>query len=265
MTFFLEPFRQIYRYRRILFRTARVELKGAYAGSLLGVLWVALGPLLLMTMYAVLFVLVLDVRPTGMSASQYLNYMFAGLVPFIAFSSAVTAGAGSLAKSRQVLLNTVFPAELLPIRTTLVSSIVLPVGLLVLVLIDWATGAANVHLLLLPAFVAFQLLFTCGVAWLLSLASLAIRDMQYALQYVMMTLLFLSPIAFTAEMAPRVIKVLMYANPLFYYVQVYQSLIALDRLPDPAVLATAVALAFLSFGFGYWIFQRAKQVFLDYA
>jgi lipopolysaccharide transport system permease protein len=264
MNFLAGPFVQLAKHHRMLLRTSAVELRTLYAGSLLGVLWVLVGPTLLLMLYALMFTVVLRVKPDAMSAGEYLMYMFSGLIPLLAFSASMMAGANVLSKNRQILLNTVFPSELLPVRGVLVASAVLPVGLCIIVLVDAVVGKVNWTLVLVPVVLVLQVMFTCGVAWILSLAALALRDMQMLIQYVTMALLFLSPVAFTPEMTPPQLKLLMYANPLFYYVNSFQSLIVFDRLPSTEVALTCIALSAITFALGFWIFQRAKQTFYDY-
>lgn len=265
MNFFLSPFRDFVRYRRILSRTSLVELKAQYAGSALGVVWVLLGPLLLMAIYAVMFSVVLRVKPGAMSGLEYLMYMCTGLVSMLAFSTALMTSATSISKNRQVLLNTVFPAELLPVRAVIVSSTVLPVGLVLVIAASVLAGQGSWTLLLVPVVVLLQLMLSCGLGWLLSLLTLVVRDTPIALQYVTMALLFVTPIGYTPEMAPALFRALMYANPLTYYVLALQSLVVFGRLPSPAIIATAVMVGILAFAFGYWVFKRAKQTVLDYA
>lgn len=265
MSFFISPFRELARYRRILARTSLVELRAAYAGSALGIVWVLLGPLLIMAIYAVMFLVVLRVRPEAMSGIEYLMYMCTGLVSMLAFSTALTASAVSISKNRQVLLNTVFPAELLPVRAVIVSSTVLPAGLLLVVLASIIGGQASWSLIFIPIVVALQLMLSCGLGWLLSLLTLVVRDTPIALQYVTMALLFVTPIGYTPEMAPPLFRALMYANPLTYFVVTIQSLVVFGRLPSGAIAVTAFLIAILAFAFGYWVFRRAKQTVLDYA
>lgn len=265
IAFVAAPFRQLRRYRRILMRTSLIELRSLYAGSSLGLLWVAVGPTVLLLLYAVMFGVVLRVKPADLSPAQYLMYMCSGLVALLAFSGSLHAGATSVSKNRQVLLNTVFPAELLPVRAVLIASAIMPVGLVVVVAIDGFITGFGWPLLLVPVVVALQLMFSIGLAWLLCLLTLALRDTPMLLQYISMALLFVSPIGYTPDMTPPAVKVLMYANPLFYYINALQCLIVFDRLPSVEVMAISVLLSALTFGFGFWVFQRAKQTFLDYA
>jgi ABC-type polysaccharide/polyol phosphate export permease len=86
---------------------------------------------------------------------------------------------------------------------------------------------------------------------------------QQALVLVSMALLIASPIAYTPEMAPGALKVLVYLNPLSYFVLPVQELCVAARLPSFAVVAAAAVLAAGSCCLGFALFGRAKRFVLD--
>jgi lipopolysaccharide transport system permease protein len=260
------PLLLLARYRELLLRTTLIEIRSQYAGSALGMLWVFLGPLLLLTLYSLVYVMIFNVRPVAMSTGEYILYVFTGLIPTIAFASALTSGANALALNKQVLLNTVFPAEILPLRAVLVQSVPLPVGLaIVAVAALIVKGALAPVALLVPVFIVLQLMFVTGLVWILALLTLALRDVQQLLQYAALVLLIITPIAYTPDMIPPRLKLLMFANPLYYFTAAFQSTLVYGELPPGWVLAGATLLGIGSLFAGYWVFQRVKLAFYDYA
>ena len=260
------PLQLIARYRSILLRTTAVEIRSLYADSALGLAWVLIGPLLLLSLYSVVYIMIFRIQPPGLSGGEYALYVFSGLVPTISFSSALSKGAGALADNRQVLLNTVFPAELLPLRAVLVQSVPMPVALaMVAVAVAVVKGGLGPAALLVPVVIVLQVMFVTGIVWVLSLLTLALRDIQQLLQYVMLILLIITPIAYTPDMIPAQLKLLMYANPLYYYVAAFQQMLVFGALPAPGILAACAGLAFASFWLGFFLFQRVKLTFYDYA
>ncbi|HTT08213.1 MAG TPA: ABC transporter permease [Gammaproteobacteria bacterium] len=265
MKFLSAPFSAVWSHRGILFKTAAVEIRGMYAGSLLGLVWVVLGPVFFLGLYTLIYTVIFKIQPAAMGQREYILYIFSGMVPFLAFGGALSAGSSSLAANKQILLNTVFPAEMIPLRSVLVASVVLPVGLLLVVAADVALGQPSLTLLLVPIVMLLQIMFVTGVVWVLSLLNLLIRDIQQILTYVTMVLLVVTPIAYTPDMAPGHLRFIMYLNPLFYFVTSYQSLIVLGELPSWKVVLIAVTLGLGSSMAGYWAWQRGKQLFYEYA
>jgi lipopolysaccharide transport system permease protein len=259
------PFAAPWRHRRLLQRSLQGELRQKYAGSVLGLAWVVAAPIALMTLYAVVYLYIFRVRPPGMSGPDYVLYLFAGLIPCLGFAESLASGTASLSANRAVLLNTVFPAELIPLRAVLTAQLQTLVGLTLVALAALALGRAGPGLLFLPVAWALLAMFTAGLAWLASLAQLVARDVQQTLTYLSIALLIVSPIGYTPEMAPGAARLLVWLNPLSYFVIGFQEAALHGRLPAPAVLAAMALLAFGSLAFGYWVFARAKRAILDHA
>jgi lipopolysaccharide transport system permease protein len=260
----LNPFGTLTRHRRLLARTVADEIRQRYAGSMLGLFWVLLAPLLLMTIYATIYLLVFRVRSPGMSESEYVLYILAGLIPFIGFSEALNTGAGSLSLNKAILLSTVFPAELVPLRSVLASQASTAVGLALTLALSAALGHASPVALLVPIVWICLVLFVAGIVWVFALASLVVRDIQQVLGFALMALLVVSPIAYTLEMVPAMIRPLVYANPLSWFMFALHDLV-FGRVPSPGVFAVLLAMSVGSFSAGFAVFQRAKRVMIDYA
>jgi lipopolysaccharide transport system permease protein len=259
------PFLMILAYRAPLWRTTLSEVRQRYAGSAMGLFWVALAPGLLLALYACVFIYIYKTVPQGMDTTTYLVQLFAGLLPFLAFSDGLTNGAGSLLSNRAVLLNTVYPAELVPLRAVLSGHAVAALGLVLVAGLALATGHPVRGLLLLPVIFALQIMFVCGVAWPLSLTNLVLRDVQQILTFLCTALMIISPIAYAPDSAPGPLKLLVYLNPISYFVLACQSLVVTGSLPPTKVVLVMTALSLGAFFIGFRLFQRGKLAFWDYA
>jgi lipopolysaccharide transport system permease protein len=259
------PFRAIYAHWPILHRTTLAEIRAVHAGSVFGIVWLVLGPLLMLCVYAITFALIFQFRPADLTVSEYILYVFCGLVPFLTFSSALSAGTLSLVSNRHVLLNTVFPAELIPLRSVLVASIGMPAGVIILLLGDVLFSGVSPTWLLVPLVMILEIMFLAGVCWVLSLVALLFRDIQQIITYVVMMLSVLTPIAYTPNMIPAKLALLIYLNPVSYFVISFQSLILLNALPSRKVIIIMIAMSVGMFVGGYLLCRNAKSSFYDFA
>ncbi len=219
---------------------------------------------MLMLLYSIIYGVVFKLKPLEFSSSEYVIYILAGLVPFLGFSEALTSGATSLSGQHDVLLNSVFPAELVPLRSVLVGLSASTVGLVIVLLADAVIGHFTYWNLLVPVVLFFLILFILGLVWVLSLINLVLRDVPQLISYVMMVALVASPIAYTPSMLPPGFAVLIWLNPLSYFVIAIQYLIVFDRFPPAAAATGCVVLGVGSFAIGSHIFQRTKTIFFDY-
>jgi lipopolysaccharide transport system permease protein len=253
-------------YRHRVIEGVLHDVRQRYIGSAFGSLWILLFPLVQLGIYAGLYSLIFKIRVPGLSEMGYILLVFSGLVPLMAFNEALTAATSALSANRNLLLNTVFPAELIPLRAAISSHVTSVIGLVITILFGFSIGRTSWHVVVLvPIFWILLLMFAMGIGWMLSLFSLVARDIQHGLGLITMLLFVLSPFAYTPEMVPAALKPLIYLNPMSYFVLTFQQLICYGTLPDALAAGGAALLGVSSFLAGFSVFQRAKYVFFDYA
>lgn len=261
----LKGFALLIRYRHLIMNAVAAELRQKYAGSLLGSWWLVLSPLLLLGVYVTVYVVIFRLKPAGLTTTEYVLYIFAGLIPFFGISEGLSTGTGSLVAHKAILKSTVFPAEIIAVRAVLASQSTFLFGLATV-----CVGAAlllrpDASFALVPVIVCLQLLFVVGLSWILSLANILIRDIQTVIGYVLMMLMMLSPIAFTPAMVPEGVKPLIWLNPVSYYVHAYQEALIFGRLPELDKFLVLCAMSLICFTAGFTFFNRGKAIVTDYA
>lgn len=258
--------RILFSYRQRVLEGIVTDIRQRYTGSVFGAFWAFLFPMLQLCIYAGLYAVVFKIRPSGLTEAGYVILVFSGLVPLMAFSESVNGATVSLSSNKSLLLNTVFPAELIPLRAALAAHVTSLIGLIITLVAGFALGQTSWQaILLVPVFWVLLIMFAMGIGWMLSLLSLVARDIQYGMSLVIMLTFVLSPFAYTPEMVPRALKAVIYLNPLSYFVLTFQKLICYGTWPDPVAAGGAIVLGLGSFFLGFIVFQRAKNVFFDYA
>ncbi len=174
MKIFYKAFHIILKHNFILRQTTLSDIRGRFAGSILGMLWLVFYPLLLLGSYSILYVVILGTdigfyKRLGISNKfEFIAFIFCGLIPYIGFSEALGMGVPSVVSNSRLIKNTLFPIELIPVKAVLVSqSTQFPgTGLLLIVLI--VLGKLGPWGLLLPVIWLSQILFSIGLIWILS-------------------------------------------------------------------------------------------------
>jgi lipopolysaccharide transport system permease protein len=251
-------------HRKQLFRSTRTEIRARYAGSLLGATWVFLAPVLLLGIYGVVYLAIYDIKAEGLNSAQYMLYIFAGLVPYLTTAESLTQGVGSIATNRSLLMNTVFPVDLAPVRAVLTALPIAFAGTAITVVGAAAAGTLHWTAVLLPVVLALHVLALVGLNWFLSLVAVVVRDVLYVLTVVLVMLLVLSPIAYTPSMVPSGWKFVLAINPFAWFVLAYQKLLILGTVPSPLLWAGLVAAGVGLFVAGDRFFTWSKRVAMDY-
>jgi homopolymeric O-antigen transport system permease protein len=256
--------RLMLQHRRVLWQVTRNDLAARYAGSLLGSAWVLLSPLLLLGVYAVVYLFVFRVRVPGLTPAVYVLYMFAGLVPYLATAEALAVGVGSVVANRAVLNSTVFPIDLVPAKAVLSSQATIIAGLAVVLIGSLLAGRLSWTVMLVPVLALLHALGVLGVVWILSLLNVVFRDLQNLISVALMLLMIASPIAYTPAMVPQSLKLILFLNPFAHLLNAYQKLLVLGELPSPAHAFGLVIVSLSLFLVGGWFFAGAKRAIADY-
>ena len=263
MGFLTRPFSILWRHRLLLVQTVWNDIRARYAGSVLGLVWLGLYPLLFLGAYALVYIYVFKVRFALFNSNEYVALIFCGLIPFLGFTEALGVGIGSVTSNASLIKNTLFPIELIPVKAVLVSQCTQVVGTVLLLISLLALGRFNPWVALLPVVWLAQMLFTLGLIWILSSLNVFMRDLQNIVAVLTLILMMVSPIAYTADMVPAGLRPYLKLNPLFHLVVSYQDALMLGRCPRDGMLWILLGLATVTFLGGYWFFVRLKTVFAD--
>lgn len=260
----VDMLRVIAHHRRILASVTRVELAKRYAGSAIGIVWVLLYPALLLGIYLFVYLVVFKMRFPGFSEMDYTLYVFAGLVPYIGFMEALTAGAVSIKQNMHLIRNVMLPIELIPVRTVTVALASEIVALVLIILLALSFGRLSPHVVWLPVVVILQVLFLVGLVLMVAALAVALPDVSYFVNLTVLLLMFVSPIGFKPDMVPSGFWPLIYLNPVYYMADSFRmSLLSIQPI-DLRVLALFAAMSFGTFAVGTAFFRRFKGVLVDY-
>jgi lipopolysaccharide transport system permease protein len=258
------PLDEVYRCRVALASTLADEVKRKHAGSVFGLGWFVIMPLLFLGFYAAVYLVIFKVKPAEMSAVAYLHFIYIGLMAYLGFTEAMTAGAGALVVNRSIILNTVFPAELLPLRTVISTQTTFVLGLTLAVVWSIFTGRGSAWLLLVPLVMALQIVYLIGLAWFLSPIFIVFRDLGQLLSFISLAILVISPIAYRASELTGYQSILLYINPLYYYLSAYQAIIFEAKAPPLVQLVLGAVASVVMFFAGFWFFRRVKAVVAEH-
>lgn len=252
-----------YRHREILFAMVVQSIRDRIAGSVFGILFLVIYPLIFLGVYSTVFIHILQVRVPGMSAGAYTIVIFCGLVPFLAFAEAFSLGTSSVVSNANLVRNILFPYQLLPAKDVIASYASMLSGFAMLVAASiWEAGFSPFQLLL-PIVLIFQILFTIGLVWITSVINVFLRDFQKIMPIITLFLLMVSPIAYTKEMLSPELAVVLSFNPVSFFIYAYRDIL-LNGLVPWTELGLIGLSTMVSLGLGYFITRRLRPLVFDF-
>jgi lipopolysaccharide transport system permease protein len=254
----------LFRYRGLIQSLVARELKARYRGSVLGFFWSFVNPLLLLGVYSFVFSTVIPNRTEGIQ--PYALFLFCGILPWTWFSAALTEAASALISGGNLIKKVLFPAEILPIVSVLANMVNFFLGLFILVpgLIYYHRLSFTFDLLWFPVTVLVQLVFTAGLALILSALTVHFRDIRDLLSNLLMLWFFATPIIYSwrQENVQRY-KFLFDLNPFTHIAISYQEILFFGPVGHWKWLLALGAASTALFVAGYWLFDRLRDSFAE--
>lgn len=133
-------FKVLWDHRKMLWATTLADIQSRYAGSVLGMFWLVIYPILMLTAYSVVYVFIFQVRLEQITTPQYVMLIFSGLIPFLGFSEGLGNSVISVTSNASLVKNTLYPIELIPVKAVLFSQCTEVVGLILLTVAVAVTG-----------------------------------------------------------------------------------------------------------------------------
>jgi ABC-type polysaccharide/polyol phosphate export permease len=236
----------------------RRELRQKYQGSVLGVAWYLVNPLVLMAAYWFLFDVVLET----FSYEDYPLFLLCGLVVWIFFSQSLLAASSSLLDQGALIRKARFAREVIPASVVSVQFLTFVIVLALLAVVTIAIrGTLDVALLLLPVVLLCLVGFVLGLALAVAVLHAFFRDVAPILGAVLLPWFFLSPIFFDVERLtndPVHEFVLLWLNPVAPYIVAVRDVLYDGAVPSAGVLAYIAIGAVVALAGGRWLFRRLE-------
>lgn len=247
----------------------RRDLEARYKGSVLGNLWPLLNQLLQLLIYTYVFSMVLNVKLSlkGLPANDlsFGLWLFAGLLPWIAFSGGLTQAAASVMAQPNLVKKVVFPLALLPLVPILSTFIESSFGLMALIVFVAVTlQTLHFTLGLLPLVWLTQLLLTAGLGYLAAGLTVFLRDIPQTLGVILTFWFYLTPIVYPVSAIPEQWRGwVLWLNPLAAIAEVYRDLVLVGEVKHWGEWGVASVIAVVVFYIGLKCYQKLRPAFAD--
>ena len=259
--------KSLWRNRNLIVQMTRREVVGRYKGSVLGLAWSFLTPILMLAVYTFVFSVVFKARwgtDGDESKTQFALVLFVGMIVHGLFAEVLNRAPGLILSNVNYVKKVVFPLDVLPVIAIGASLFHASISLAVL-LIAFALFNGYLHwtIIFVPVVLLPLVILTLGVAWIFASLGVFLRDVGQTVGIITTVMLFLAPIFYPVTALPEEVRPLIMANPLTFIIEEARGVVILGRMPEWTGLgiytlaATAVAWA------GFAWFQKTRKGFAD--
>ena len=251
------------RYRELFANLFRRDFHAKYKGSLLGIFWSLLNPLLLLVVYLVVFGLIF---PNG-KVAHYPIYLLAGLACWIFFSVSLQASSRSMIDSAELIKKVRFPRQLVAFSMVATQAVTFAVMIAIVILLSlvFVPEARSTVLVAVPLALVFAAL-VAGVSLLVACLNVLFRDIEHVLTAALLPWFFLTPILWNAATLPpsaqrhhRLLEVLHWGNPITPPIYAVRDALWSGHLPRLADVVYLLVAAAVALALGAWVFTRVDD------
>ena len=256
----------IVEHRFVISQLAKRAILGRYRGTVLGLLWSLVTPLLLLAVYTFVFGTILQVRWVSQSGgnAEFAAILFSGMLVHGILAECLTQASTLIVSNPQYVKKVVFPLEALP-WVTVISAFfqgAISTGIL-LIYLFFVQGSIPGTAILFPI-PLFVLAFVCiAVGWLISATAVYLKDIAQMMGLLSTVLFFMAPILYPKTALPVEFQSLLYLNPLTFIIEQFRAVVLWGETPNWSGLSlygiASVAIAWMSLA---W-FQKTRKGFAD--
>jgi lipopolysaccharide transport system permease protein len=253
--------------RQLIVQMIKREIIGRYKGSVFGLAWSFLNPILMLIIYTFVFSVVFKARwgDGGTdSKSQFALLVFVGMIVLGLFTDAVNRSPALVLGNANYVKKVVFPLEILPIISLGAALFHMVISFLVLIFalvlinhqIQWTIVFA-------PLIFAPLVIFTLGVTWMLASLGVFMRDVGQTVGILTTVMMFMSPVFYPVSALPVQFQGVMMLNPLTFIIEQTRAVAISGQMPNWSGLAIYTSAALVVMWLGYVWFQKTRKGFAD--
>ena len=252
--------RELWAYRELLWVLAARDIRVRYKQAVLGAAWAVIRPFTTMVIFSVVFGALAQMPSDGF---PYPVFVFAGLLPWSFFSTAISASGQSLVGSAHLVSKVYFPRLIIPLSSVGGGLLDLLISTVILLLMMMWYGVGFSWSLLAAPLLLLAVVFTAlGVGTLLSALTVAYRDFTHLTPFLVQIWLYMTPVIFPVSIVPRQWQWLLYLNPMTGLVEGFRAAF-LGKPFDAMGLGISCAIALVTFVLGVAYFEKVERRFAD--
>jgi ABC-type polysaccharide/polyol phosphate export permease len=253
----------LYRYRELFGNLFRRDLQTRYKGSVLGVAWSLVNPLVLMGVYVLIFSTLWKANV----GEHYPLYVLGGLTVWLFFSTSLTMASRSLVDSAALVKKVRFPRQLVPLSIVATQVVTFTVMLVVVTVVDLIVipDTRDTFWLALPLSLVIVVLVG-GFSLAVACANVVFRDVEHLIASVLLPWFFLTPVLWAPKQLEGAVgsyewllTVLRWVNPITPPLEALRAPLFYGQMPDVWDVVYTCAAAVIALGLGAWVFSRVDD------
>lgn len=242
------------------------DIEQRYKGSILGILWSIMVPIIMLCVYTFVFGEVFQAKweiDTG-NKYQFALVLFCGLSTFNMVSEVMSRSTTLIASNVNYVKKVIFPLELLPFIITISALFNCGISFMIL-LIAKLLLTHTISCTIYQIFFAFipLIVISIGIGLIISALSVYLKDIANIISVLVTILMYMSPVFFPLSGIPEKFRFICLVNPMTYLIENFRNVTLYGENLNLSYYLISLVCALVIYKLGYALFKRAQIGFAD--
>lgn len=254
--------RELWQFRDLLYFLAWRDIKVKYKQTALGAAWAILQPFITMIVFSILFGKLAKVPSDGI---PYPIFVYAGLLPWNYFSSALSNSGNSLVASSNLITKVYFPRLIIPASASLSSLLDFFIASIILIgmMFFYHFTPNTLGIVMIPVLVFLTFIVAVGCGLWLSALNVEYRDFQYVIPFLVQIWMFVTPVIYPVTLFPEKYRWILSLNPMGGIIGAFRAATLGHQPINWDLLFISSGVGFLIFFTGLLYFRKVERSFAD--
>ena len=260
------PWKDIWRYRDLLFMFVRRDFVSQFKQTILGPTWFFIQPILTTIVFMVIFT---GIAKIGTDGVPPVLFYLSGLVGWNYFADCLNKTSNTFIGNANIFGKVYFPRIVVPLSVVISNLLRFGVQFL-LFLAVWlyflATNEAirpNAYLLLVPIAIVNIGLIGLGLGMIVSSLTTKYRDLTFLISFGVQLLMYATPVIIPYGGVEGKFRLIFQANPLTPLIESFRLGFMGQGVFDPLMWAYSIGFMIFILAIGVLIFNKVEKDFMD--
>lgn len=259
-------FRELYRYRDLVFLFFKRNYATRYKQTILGPLWLILNPLITVSLYALVFGKLAGLSTAGIP--QIVFYLCSNAL-WTFFATSLTQTAGTFTANAAMMGKVYFPRLVMPLSSVLTGlfDMFIQVVMLIIIIIGYAIGGYSfdlgLNLLLAPLIILQAGLLGLGCGIIIASMTTKYRDLAVLVAFGVQLWMYATPVVYSTALVPEKYLAFYMLNPMTPMMECWRNAVTGSGTFYAGYWGISWITTLLVLLGGVLLFSRVEKTFMD--
>lgn len=258
----IAEYRELMKYRELLYMIAWRDIRIKYKQSIMGFMWAILMPIIIISA-GILVKYAFSLLSKETFTFTKVATISVKAIPWAFFISSIRFSTNSLIGNNNLVTKIYFPREIFPIASVISQLFDFMIASMLLIVILAVSGVgSSIYLFFVPLFLVILILLVTSMGIFLSAASLFFRDVKYIMEVIITFAIFFTPVFYEVSMFGKW-GTLLLLNPVAPILEGLNDCVVYHQMPQIPWLLYSMTISIVGSIISFKFFKKLEPAFAE--